>query len=164
MLLYNKNLKQRSRRLRKSMTDAERHLWTKIRMKQLKGYQFYRQKPIGDYIVDFYCPKIKLVIEVDGRQHFSDEMTEYDRIRDDHMSSLGLRVLRFTNTEVLTNIEGIIESIIENTQEIPLSPPLQKGRHGRPLTAKSVNFSLLQRGETIYKSTSPFIKGRLRGI
>jgi len=127
MLPYNKNLKQRSRQLRKSMTDAERHLWVKIRMKQLKGYQFYRQKPIGDYIVDFYCPKVKLVIEVDGSQHFSDEMTEYDRIRDEYLNSLGLRVLRFTNIEVLTNIEGIIESIIENMQEIPLTPPLRKG-------------------------------------
>ncbi len=127
MLPYNKNLKQRSRQLRKSMTDAERHLWVKIRMKQLKGYQFYRQKPIGDYIVDFFCPRAKLVIEVDGSQHSSDEMTEYDRIRDEHIRSLGLRVLRFTNTEVLTNIEGIIESIIENMQEIPLSPPFTKG-------------------------------------
>jgi len=127
MLPYNKNLKQRSRQLRKSMTDAERHLWAKIRMKQLKGYQFYRQKPIGDYIVDFFCPRAKLVVEVDGSQHSSDEMAEYDRIRDEHMRNLGLRVLRFTNTEVLTNIEGIIESIIENMQEIPLTPPLRKG-------------------------------------
>ena len=57
MLRYNRNLKQLSRQLRENMTDTERHLWAKIRMKQLKGYQFYRQKPIGDYIVDFFCPK-----------------------------------------------------------------------------------------------------------
>ena len=123
MLPYNKNLKQRSSQLRESMTDTERHLWAKIRMKQLKGYQFYRQKPIGDYIVDFFCPRAKLVIEVDGSQHFSDEMTEYDRIRDEHMRSLGLRVLRFTNTEVLTHIREVLERIEE---EIPLSPPLRK--------------------------------------
>ena len=98
------------------MTDAERHLWAKIRMKQLKGYQFYRQKPIGDYIVDFFCPRAKLVIEVDGSQHFSDEITEYDRIRNEYLSSLGLRVLRFTNIDVLTHIEGIVESIIENIE------------------------------------------------
>ena len=124
MLPYNKNLKQYSRQLRGNMTDAERHLWTKIRMKQLKGYQFYRQKPVGDYIVDFFCPRAKLVIEVDGSQHFADEMTEYDRIRDEYLSSLGLRVLRFTNTEVLTNIEGVVESIEKG---IPLNPPLIKG-------------------------------------
>jgi len=113
MLTYNKNLKQLSRQLRENMTDAERCLWAKIRMKQLKGYQFYRQKPIGDYIVDFFCPKAKLVIEVDGSQHLSDEMNEYDRIRNECLSSLGLRVLRFTNTEVLKNTEGVVESIEE---------------------------------------------------
>ena len=116
MLPYNKNLKQYSRQLRENMTDAERKLWSKIRMKQLKGYQFYRQKPIGDYIVDFFCPRAKLVIEVDGSQHLSDEVTEYDRIRNEYFSSLGLRVLRFTNTEVLKNIAGVVESIEE---EIP---------------------------------------------
>ena len=124
MLPYNGNLKQLSRELRKNMTDAERHLWAKIRMKRLKGYQFYRQKPIGDYIVDFFCPRVKLVIEVDGGQHFSDEMTEYDRIRNEYLSNLGLRVLRFTNTEVLKNIAGVVESIEE---KIPLSPPFSKG-------------------------------------
>ncbi len=131
MLPYSRNLKQYSRQLRENMTDAERHLWAKIRMKQLKGYQFYRQKPIGDYIVDFFCPKAKLVIEVDGSQHFSGEMTEDDRMRNEYMSSFGLRVLRFTNTDVLTHIERVIESIIENMEvseeKIPLSPPLRKG-------------------------------------
>ena len=116
MLPYNGNLKQYSRQLRKNMTDAERHLWAKIRMKQLKGYQFYRQKPIGDYIVDFFCPRAKLVIEVDGSQHLYDETIEYDRIRDDYLSSLGLRILRFTNTDVLTHIERVVESIIENIE------------------------------------------------
>jgi len=101
------------------MTDAERHLWAKIRMKQLNGYQFYRQKPIGDYIVDFFCPRAKLVVEVDGSQHFSDEMTEYDRIRDEYLSSLGLRVLRFTNTDVLTHIERVVESMVENMEQNP---------------------------------------------
>jgi len=116
MLPYNENLKQPSRQLRENMTDAEKHLWAKIRMKQLKRYQFYRQKPIGDYIVDFFCPRAKLVVEVDGSQHFSDEMTEYDQIRDEYLNSLGLRVLRFTNTEVLINIKGVVESIIENME------------------------------------------------
>ena len=95
------------------MTDAERHLWAKIRMKQLKGYQFYRQKPIGDYIVDFFCPKAKLVIEIDGSQHLVGETIEYDRIRDDYLSSLGLRVLRFTNTDVLTHTDGVVDRIEE---------------------------------------------------
>ncbi len=139
MLPYNGNLKQYSRQLRENMTDAERRLWAKIRMKQLKGYQFYRQKPIGDYIVDFFCLRAKLVIEVDGSHHLVGEKIEYDRIRDEYLSSLGLRVLRFTNADVLTHIEGVVESIVENMvvsegkiplsppREIPLNPPLAKG-------------------------------------
>ncbi len=116
MLPYNGSLKQLSRQLRDNMTDAEKRLWAKIRMKQLKGCQFYRQKPIGDYIVDFFCPRAKLVIEVEGSHHFSDEMTEYDTIRNEYLSSLGLRVIRFTNTDVLTHIESVVESIIENIE------------------------------------------------
>jgi len=124
MLPYNRNLKQYSKQLRKNMTDAERRLWTKIRRKQIKGCQFYRQKPVGDYIVDFFCPGARLVIEVDGSHHLVGETVEYDRIRDEYLSSLGLRVLRFTNAEVLNRIEGVLECIEE---EIPLSPPLRKG-------------------------------------
>jgi very-short-patch-repair endonuclease len=119
MLPYNQKLKEISRQLRENMTDAERHLWVKIRMKQLKGYQFYRQKPIGDYIVDFSCPRAKLVVELDGSQHLSSEITENDRLRDEYMRSLGLRVLRFTNTDVLTNIGGVVESI----EEVIGNPP-----------------------------------------
>jgi len=113
MLPYNRNLKQLSRQLRNNMTNAEKRLWAKIRMRQLQGYQFYRQKPIGDYIVDFFCPGAKLVIELDGSHHLIGETIEYDRIRDDYLSSLGLRVLRFTNTDVLTNIEGVVERVEE---------------------------------------------------
>ncbi len=116
MIVYNKDLKEKSRQLRENMTDAERRLWAKIRIQQLKGYQFYRQKPLGDYIVDFFCPRAKLVIEVDGSQHFANEMTEYDRIRTEYLNGLGLRVLRFTNLDVLKNIEGVVESIISNME------------------------------------------------
>ena len=111
MLPYNANLKQRSRQLRENMTDAERYLWARLRRKHLKDCQFYRQKPIGEYIVDFFCPRAKLVIEVDGSQHFNGETVNYDRIRDDYLGSLGLRVLRFNNAEVLGHIEGVVESI-----------------------------------------------------
>jgi very-short-patch-repair endonuclease len=117
MLPYDRNLKQYSRELRDRMTDAEQYLWAKLRMKQT-GCHFYRQKPVGDYIVDFFCARAKLVIEVDGSQHLSDEMLEYDRIRDEYMSSLGLRVLRFNNNDVLTNIDGVVERIMENMEEL----------------------------------------------
>ena len=99
------------------MTAAETFLWSKIRMKQIKGHWFYRQKPVGEYIADFYCPRAKLVVEVDGGQHFSNEIAEYDEVRNEYMADLGLRVLRFTNTEVLTNIKGVIEVIERNIFE-----------------------------------------------
>ena len=79
MLTYNKSLKQISRNLRRNMTDAERLLWSNLMGKQLKGFQFYRQKIIDNYIVDFYCPKLKLVIEVDGGQHYSAEGRQKER-------------------------------------------------------------------------------------
>ena len=111
MLRYNKNLKGYSRSLRENMTEAEKLLWEKIREKQLKGYQFYRQKTIGNYIVDFYCPKAKLVIEIDGGQHYSSEGKEKDRTRDEYMKDIDLKVLRFSDKEIFNNTEGVLERI-----------------------------------------------------
>ena len=111
MLPYNKNLKELARVLRKNMTDAERRLWSKIRRKQLKEFQFYRQKNIGDYIVDFYCPAAKLIIEIDGGQHYSKENMVKDEARDNFLSDLGFRVLRFSNSDVFKNIEGVVKEI-----------------------------------------------------
>lgn len=111
MLYYDKNLKDFSRNLRKKMTDAERLIWSKIRVKQLKGHQFYRQKPIGSYIVDFYCPKVNLIIELDGGQHYSDEGREKDTVRDDYIRLLGLTVLRFSDRDVFENLDGVIAVI-----------------------------------------------------
>ena len=81
------------------MTDAERRLWSKLRFKQLSGCRFCRQKVIDNYIVDFFCPKAKLVIEVDGSQHFSTKGQEADKIRTAYMDKLGYRLLRFTDTD-----------------------------------------------------------------
>jgi very-short-patch-repair endonuclease len=111
MLPYNKNLKQISRCLRRNMTDAERSLWARIRNKQLKNCQFYRQKVIGDYIVDLYCPKARLVIERDGGQHCSDGEKEKDKTRDNYMTGIGSKVLRFSDREVFENPAGILEEI-----------------------------------------------------
>jgi len=111
MLRYNKRLKECSRLLRVNMTEAEKLLWEKLRGKQLKGYQFYRQKTIGNYIIDFYCPKAKLVIELDGGQHYSPEGKEKDRARDRYLKDIDLRVLRFSDKEVFENAQGIFERI-----------------------------------------------------
>jgi very-short-patch-repair endonuclease len=111
MLQYNKELKDRSRALRNNMTDAERLLWSRIRGKQLKGCQFYRQKIIGNYIADFYCPRAKLVIEVDGGQHYSPEGQVKDNKRDEYMRSVGLNILRFSDRDVFKNTTAVIETI-----------------------------------------------------
>ena len=75
------------------------------------GYQFYRQRAIGNYIVDFYCPKAKLVLEVDGGQHYSDEQIEIDKKRSSYLNKLGLKVMRFTNLDVLNNIDVVLDEI-----------------------------------------------------
>ena len=117
MVLYNQNLKQISRVLRKNSTDVERRLWSKLRRKNLDGFQFYRQRIIVNYIVDFYCPRAKLVIEVDGGQHYYGKKRNDDLKRDDYLSSIGLKVLRFSDRDVLTNMDGVLENIIQNLEE-----------------------------------------------
>ena len=114
VLPFNKQLKPIARELRKNMTDAEIFLWSKVRRKQLKGNQFYRQKNIGNYIVDFYCPSAKLIIEVDGGQHYSEQGQAQDRIRDEYLSQLGFKVLRVSDREVLSNINGVLQRIYEH--------------------------------------------------
>lgn len=114
MLPYNKNLKNLARNLRKNMTDAERRLWSKVRRKQLKKFQFYRQKNIGDFIVDFYCPAAKLIVEIDGGQHYSEENMLHDEARDNYMSGLGFKILRFSNSDVFNNIEGVVKRIYDH--------------------------------------------------
>jgi len=130
MLRYNRNLLLRSRELRSNMTDAEQALWSRLRRKQLKGYQFYRQKIIGNYIVDFYCPRAGLVIEVDGAQHYSEEILEADRRRDDYIRGNGLTVLRFSNLEVRQNLDGVVERVLVRL-ESPSVPLSQRGRERR---------------------------------
>jgi very-short-patch-repair endonuclease len=93
-LPFNKELKQFARQLRKNMTDAEKRVWAGIRRKQLKGCQFYRQKNIGNYIVDFYCPAAKLVLEIEGGQRYSENGLRKDKIRDAYLTSLGFKILK----------------------------------------------------------------------
>ena len=93
------------------MTDAEKMLWSKLRQTQLKGHPFYRQKIIGKYIVDFYCPKANLVIELDGGQHYSETGKAKDRIREDALREMGIKVLRFSDRDVLENMGGVMEGI-----------------------------------------------------
>jgi very-short-patch-repair endonuclease len=128
---YNKNLKQASRDLRNNMTDAEKLLWSRLQNKQILGLQFYRQKPLLNYIVDFYCPAANLVIECDGSQHFTDNGLEADRIRDEALAQLGLKVFRLDNRQVMRQIDDVVEVIYqyclnEFSKESPKNPPLIK--------------------------------------
>jgi very-short-patch-repair endonuclease len=127
MLNYNKNLKPLAQKLRKNMTDAEKLLWSKVRMKQIAELQFYRQAIIGDYIVDLYCPAAKVVVEIDGGQHYYGEGQESDKTRDNKLTGLGLKILRFSNLDVLQNIDGVIEQIYLNLNP-PVSPFVKGGK------------------------------------
>jgi very-short-patch-repair endonuclease len=113
LLPYDRRLKQAARRLRREMTDAEKYLWSRLRGKQILGVQFYRQKPIGSYVVDFFGPAAKLVIEVDGSQHFEQVPRHYDQVRTDYLKRSGLQVLRFDNRQVLLETEAVLERIFD---------------------------------------------------
>ena len=111
MLVYDRKLKLFSRRLRREMTDAEQRLWSRLRRKQLHGIQFYRQKPLGEYVVDFYAPAVCLVIEVDGSQHFEAAGALADERRSAALRGMGLEVLRFDNRQVLLETDAVVEEI-----------------------------------------------------
>jgi very-short-patch-repair endonuclease len=108
-LPYNKNLVTRAKEMRKNPTPAEAKLWEYLRKFPVR---FWRQKPIDHFIVDFYCPKLKLVIEVDGNIHFTESAIAYDQERTKILEGYGLQVLRFTNDEVLDNFKGVCELIL----------------------------------------------------
>ena len=122
---YNNKLKQFSRALRSNMTDAEQHLWYRLRNKQVCGIQFYRQKPLLAFIVDFYCTKAKLVVELDGAQHFETEHQLKDAARDAALEKMGLKVLRFDDRQVLSETESVVAVIYGEVVERlkSLNPP-----------------------------------------
>ena len=124
---YNKALKNISRQLRSNMTDAEQLLWKRLRRKQICGLLFNRQKPLLNFIVDFYCARAQLVIELDGSQHFEVDYKRQDQARDIALSNIGLTVLRFDNRQVLLETESVLAAIELQVRRIPPNPPLIKG-------------------------------------
>ena len=104
-LPYNPKLVVRAKALRKNMTVAEKKLWYEYL--RTFPHRIHRQRPINHYIVDFYCPKLKLVIEIDGDSHFTPEAQEYDRKRTEILEGYGLKVVRFTNEEIMSNLAGV---------------------------------------------------------
>ena len=127
MQSYNPILIPRARAMRREMPEPEFRMW--VGCLQKMSVRFRRQRPIGRFIVDFYCAALKLVIEIDGNSHDSEEAAAYDQERSIYLQGLGLTVMRFTNDEVMQNLEGVHQQLIEwiaakqNTQ--PLIPPAQ---------------------------------------
>src|SRR5436309_14434138 len=134
-----------AKRLRRDQTDAERKLWLRLRERQVNGFKFRRQQPIGRYIVDFFCPDMKLVIELDGGHH--SHQVQADQHRTDYLTKVGYRVLRFWDNEVLSETEAVLQKIADELN-VPPHPslslqgrgyrkdnPLPQGARGKkPLT------------------------------
>ncbi|NEU82808.1 endonuclease domain-containing protein [Nostoc sp. UIC 10630] len=108
-LPYNPKLVERAKELRKNMTPAEKKLWNEY----LRNFQYrvFRQRPIHHFIVDFYCPTLKTVIEIDGDSHFTDEAQDYDLERTNILEGYGLKIIRFTNSQVLNHFDSVCEQI-----------------------------------------------------
>lgn len=103
---------------RSKSTDAERKLWKYLRDKQLSGYKFQRQYSVGNFILDFYCPKARFGIELDGGQHNEESTMKYDKLRTEYISSFNIKVIRFWDNDVLKNTEGVVEVIIRKLKEL----------------------------------------------
>jgi very-short-patch-repair endonuclease len=114
-LPYNPKLKDRARELRSKSTKGEIKFWSELLRKKQSGYQFYRQKILYHYIVDFYCPKLKLVIEIDGSSH--DDKKEYDEHRDRILESYGLKILHFNDLLVLSNFHLVEKEFLKQIKE-----------------------------------------------
>jgi len=132
---YRRDLKPRSRALRRDPSPAERKLWYEF-LRDLP-VKFTRQKPLGHYIADFYCSRYRLVIELDGDSHYNEGARRYDGRRTVQLEAAGIRVVRFTNTDVMRNFEGVcveIRRILEKPQNPPLAcgsrPPCQGVKPG----------------------------------
>jgi very-short-patch-repair endonuclease len=108
---------QRAQEMRREMTPAELKLWSRLRAGRLEGVHFRRQQVIEPYIVDFYCHQAALVIEVDGDIHLHQQ--DYDHQREQDLQSHGLRVIRFSNVEVIQNIDGVLAEILRTCRTAP---------------------------------------------
>ncbi|MCZ2248047.1 MAG: DUF559 domain-containing protein [Bacteroidia bacterium] len=108
---YNPKLKELARQLRNNSTFAEVLLWNELKNKQIKGYDFHRQKPILNYILDFFCLELYLAIEVDGISHDNEERMIKDSKRQNEIEALGISFLRFSDEEIKTQLEGVVKEI-----------------------------------------------------
>ncbi|MDO8745276.1 MAG: endonuclease domain-containing protein [Candidatus Brocadiaceae bacterium] len=137
---YNPKLKEVARQLRKSGTLSEVLLWKYLKKKKMRGYDFDRQKPLSNYIVDFLCNELMLAIEIDGCSH--NEKAKEDRIRQAKLESLGIRFLRFHDSDIKKNIQGVlwvIEDWIRKHKDEPTPNPSQEGNKKAAGDSRGVN-------------------------
>ncbi|WP_447980732.1 endonuclease domain-containing protein [Candidatus Nitrospira bockiana] len=125
------------------MTEPERRLWLRLRGRQLNALKFRRQHGIGPYIVDFYCPEKLLVVEIDGESHAEQPQMTSDEERDRYLRSLGLEVVRYSNQDVMTNLDGVLEDLLGRLRTDPTSPSPSLQRRGilPPPLCKGVGIS-----------------------
>ncbi|HEV7277645.1 MAG TPA: endonuclease domain-containing protein [Devosiaceae bacterium] len=116
-----------ARRLRASMSEAERKLWSRLRDRRLRGFKFVRQQPIGRYIADFACGEADLVAELDGGQHADDAAASYDQLRTEAIAEHGYKVIRFWNNDVMGNMDCVLTAITAELEKAP-SPGLRFAR------------------------------------
>ena len=118
-LRNDRSLKDRRRELRRKQTEAEKTFWAHVRNEQFHRLKFFRQYSVGPYILDFFCPMIKLAVELDGGQHNQAEIREYDAARSEYLSAHGIDLLRFWNHDVLLDVQSVLSRIEEK-----VTPPV----------------------------------------
>jgi very-short-patch-repair endonuclease len=111
ILPYNPKLKEKARQLRNNSTKAEIKLWTYLKGRQMMGYDFHRQTPIDDFIVDFFCKELMLAIELDGYTHTFEKVADRDEKKGQKLRGLDVRIIRFKDNDVMNNIEGVLVKI-----------------------------------------------------
>ncbi|KPG01095.1 hypothetical protein IP86_05640 [Rhodopseudomonas sp. AAP120] len=151
--------RRHARELRKKSTGAERLMWGELRDKRLGGFSFKRQVPIGPFIVDFACHSAKLVVELDGGQHFADDAERADAARTEVIEARGFRVIRFSNADVMSNRDGVLQSIATELAARTLTPTLsrkrERGRAARAARPRPTQTNATRRSSDATQRPSP---------
>ena len=117
--IFNKTQEREKRKiLRHQIPEAEVIMWSQLLRSRLNGFKFRRQCGIGRYVVDFYCPKARLIVEIDGPTHFTDEVEQYDKDRETYFEALGLNIIRFTNTEVRKQLPVVLDALLNKLNQL----------------------------------------------
>jgi very-short-patch-repair endonuclease len=113
----NPDVKDFRKMLRANLTPAEARLWTLLKSKQLENLKFRRQHSVGKYVLDFYCPSLKIAIELDGQYHYNLASIEYDSARTEYLNTMGIKVIRFENKAVFDHTDWVLDCILEQVNQ-----------------------------------------------